>query len=429
MNMRNILLLIILILKFFVSLADSSIIEINDNYLDELCENGNKRAERLKKMTGKPDRLISSMRISSAFMSTLASVYSAVLFYGLFSDFIGKYVPDAVSGGISTVILSAVVSFALVSFLELLPKHISAENPEKLALRLSKFTYVLYIAFTPFALFVRLIVNGVLGIMKINPENTAETVTEEEILMMSDAGAENGAIDEAENRIIKNIFEFDDMTACQICTHRTDVSVLWYNDSPEQWEEEIHRTRHSNFPVCDKSVDDVIGVLNAKDYFRLDEKTRENIMKNAVHEPFFVHENLKADRLFAQMKKSGADRFAVVVDEYGGMSGIITVTDLAEQIIGNFSDDDDEQDREQITKEGENTWIISGAVTVGEVNESLDITLPADKYDIFSGYVMALLDEIPSDSQQISVDSDGLHIDILKINHHRIEMCRVSVIK
>ena len=427
--MQTILLLIILVLKFMVSLSDSSVIEINDSYLDELYESGNKKAERLKKLTCKPDRLIASMRTASVFVSTLAGTYSAVFFYGSFCGFLRKYVPYFVSGGISILVISLVVSFVLVSFCELLPKHISAENPEKLALRLSRFTYFVCVVFTPFALSVRFITNAVLGIMKINPENTAETVTEEEILMMSDAGAENGAIDEDENRIIKNVFEFDDMTACQICTHRTDVSVLWYNDSPEQWEEEIHRTRHSNFPVCDKSVDDVIGVLNAKDYFRLDSKDRENIMKNAVHEPFFVHENLKADRLFAQMKKNGADRFAVVVDEYGGMSGIITVTDLAEQLLGNFADDDDEQYREQIVKESENTWIISGAVTVGEVNESLDITLPADKYDIFSGYVMALLDEIPHDSQQISVESDGLHIDILKINHHRIEMCRVSTIE
>ena len=244
--------------------------------------------------------------------------------------------------------------------------------------------------------------------------------------MMSDAGAENGTIDEDENRIIKNVFAFDDMTAGQVCTHRTEVSVLWEYDDISVWEETIHRTRHSVFPVCGESVDNVIGFLDAKDYFRLDDKSRENIMKNAVREPYFVHENMKADRLFEQMKKSGSDHFAVVVDEYGGMSGIITVTDLVEQLVGEFSDDEDDEPQLRLERTGENSWLIPGSASIAEVSEELDITLPADKYDTFGGYVIDELGDIPRDGNQITIESDGLRIEVIEISHHRIEACRVE---
>ncbi|MCM1358797.1 MAG: hemolysin family protein, partial [Prevotella sp.] len=266
---------------------------------------------------------------------------------------------------------------------------------------------------------------GILKLIGVNPEKTAEIVTEEEILMMSDAGAETGAIDEDENRIIKNIFAFDDMTAGQICTHRTEVSVLWADDNIEVWEEIIHRTRHSVFPVCSESIDNVIGVLDAKDYFRTDKKNYENIMKNAIREPYFVHENMKADKLFAHMKKNKDNHFAVVVDEYGGMSGIITITDLVEKLVGEFADDEEET-FEKVMKTGINTWTVQGNATVGEVCDALEISLDTDKNETFGGYVIAELGNIPKNSEKISIDSDGLHIEILKIKHHRIELCRVT---
>ena len=244
--------------------------------------------------------------------------------------------------------------------------------------------------------------------------------------MMSDAGAESGAIDEVENRIIKNVFAFDDMTAEQICTHRTDVSVLWASDSSDVWEETIHRTRHSVFPICGENVDNVIGILNAKDYFRLEDKSKESIMANIVREPYFVHENMKADRLFAQMKQNDADHFAVVVDEYGGMSGIITITDLVEELVGDFTDAESIEDR--FEKIGDNLWNVPGITGLADIAEELDLSLPADKYDTFGGYVIAMLGEIPKDGTQVHLNTDELTINIMEIKHHRIEKCRISKI-
>ena len=245
-------------------------------------------------------------------------------------------------------------------------------------------------------------------------------------MMMSDTGAEKGTIDEDENRIIKNVFAFDDTTAEQVCTHRTDVNVLWSSDPVEVWEETIHRTRHSIFPICGESVDNVIGILNAKDYFRLDDKSRDNIMANAVREPYFVHETMKADALFAQMKKKGADHFAVVVDEYGGMTGIVTVTDLVEQLVGEFDDDETGETEAEFEQIADDQWLIPGIMPLSEVCEELGVVLPADKFDTFGGYVIAGLGEIPKDGSKTYLECDGLRIDVLEIHHHRVELCRVK---
>ena len=149
-------------------------------------------------------------------------------------------------------------------------------------------------------------------------------------------------------------------------------------------------------------------------------------MKNAVREPYFVHENMKADRLFEAMKQSGASRFAVVVDEYGGMSGIITITDLVEQLVGDFAEDESDQTAARLQQLEDNIWTVPGVSSLSEVCEELDIILPADKYDTFSGYVIAVLGEIPANGTQMSVTSDGLDIDVLEVKHHRIELCRVK---
>jgi putative hemolysin len=409
--------------------AETAVISVSDSRMEKITAGGGKREMRLKKITDSPNRFLSSMGAANAFTGFMAAACGACAFSGKLAvllDKAGTGISCKVLSAVSVVLIVLAVSFFMIVFGRIMPKHIAMRSPEKTALRMSGFVRVIMILSAPAVLTVNAAANGMLRIIGIDPAAEEETVTEEEILMMSDAGAEKGTIDEDENRIIKNVFAFDDMTAGQVCTHRTEVSVLWESEDIDSWEEIIHRTRHSVFPVCGDSVDNVIGVLDAKDYFRLDDKSRDNIMKNAVREPYFVHENMKADRLFEQMKQKGSDHFAVVVDEYGGMSGIITVTDLVEQLVGEFSDDEDDEPQLRIEKTGENVWFIPGSESIADVSEELEITLPADKYDTFGGYVMDELGDIPRDGTQITLEADGLRIEVIEIRHHRIEACRVE---
>lgn len=425
MSWQIILQIVFIVVCAVISLAESALISFSDSRLEKLAESGGKKAVRLKKLADRPNKFLMSSQTAVKLLEFISAGFAAVNFSGKLAGFFESGLSESVSEKVSVIIVLFVMTFLMMTFGEFIPKRMAAKNPEKYALRFSWLLSAVSVLFFPFAELLNIISCCVLKLAGVNPDSAEETVTEEEILMMSDAGAETGAIDEDENRIIKNVFAFDDMTAGQICTHRTDVFVLWADDEAEVWEEIIHRTRHSVFPVCSKNIDDVIGILNAKDYFRIEEKNRENIMKNAVREPYFVHENMKADRLFAHMKKNNNDHFAVVVDEYGGMSGIITVTDLVEKLVGEFADDDDEP-FEKIMKTGISTWTMQGSVTIGEVCEALEIDLPVDRHETFGGYVIAELGDIPKNSEKISIDSDGLHIEILKIKHHRVELCRVT---
>ncbi len=424
-----ILQIVFLALYAVFTFAETAIISVNDNNLDKLAASGGKKACRLKKLVESPSRFMASIHAAILFTGFLGAAFAVLSFSEPLTSLIlktGLDLPFRCVLYVSAAAVSAVTLYFTVVIGELIPKRLVKKNPENLALRMSGFIALVSRIFTPFVCLSRLLSGGILRLAGIDPDSGENAVTEEEILMMSDAGAENGTIDEDENRIIKNVFAFDDLTADQVCTHRTDVSVLWSSDPIEVWEETIHRTRHSVFPVCGENVDNIIGVLDAKDYFRLENKSLENIMENAVREPYFVHENMKADRLFEAMKQSGADHFAVVVDEYGGMSGIVTITDLVEELVGDFADDESDLTTARLEETGDGIWNVPGITALSEVCDELDTVLPADKYDTFGGYVIAMLGEIPANGTQVSLEADGLTIDVIEVKHHRIELCRVK---
>jgi len=423
-----ILQIILIALNAVFACAEIAVISINDARLEKLAASGDKRAVKLKNLTDDPSRFLATIQVAITLSGFIGSAFAADNFSERLMKLLTKTglpIPENVLDTIAVIAITLVLSYFTLVFGELVPKRLAMKHPEQLGLGMSGFIVVISKIFAPLVWLLNASTNGILRLLGIDPNSEDDTVTEEEILMMSDAGAEKGTIDEAENRIIKNIFAFDDMTAEQICTHRTDVSVLWAEDSSDVWEETIHKTRHSVFPVCGENVDNVIGTLNAKDFFRLEDKSKENIMKNIIREPYFVHENMKADRLFAQMKQNNADHFAVVVDEYGGMTGIITVTDLVEQLVGEFADDDLDESALRLEQISENEWSVPGITSLSEVAQEMNVILPADKHDTFGGYLISLLGEIPKDGTQLHIDTEFLSVDILEIRHHRIERCTV----
>ncbi|SEK61617.1 putative hemolysin [Ruminococcus sp. YRD2003] len=424
-----ILQIVLIALNAAFACAEIAVISVNDAKLDKLAASGNKKAVKLKKLTSQPARFLATIQVAITLSGFIGAAFAADNFSERLTAVIMKAgigFPEGVLRTVSVIAITLLLAYITLVFSELVPKRLAMKYSEKLALGMAGLIRFTQVLFAPLVWILNISTNVVLRLFGVDPNKEEDTVTEEEILMMSDAGAEKGTIDEDENRIIKNVFAFDDTTAEQVCTHRTDVSVLWSSDPVETWEETIHRTRHSVFPICGESVDNVIGILNAKDYFRLDNKSRDNIMAHAVHEPYFVHEGMKADALFAQMKKKGADHFAVVVDEYGGMTGIVTVTDLVEQLVSEFDDDETGESEAEFEQIADDQWLIPGIMPLSEVCEELGITLPADKFDTFGGYVIAGLGEIPKDGSKTYLECDGLRIDVLEIHHHRVELCRVK---
>ena len=259
--------------------------------------------------------------------------------------------------------------------------------------------------------------------MGIAPEETQEQVGEEEIRMMVDAGSEKGTIGHQEKEFIQNVFEFNDITAGDIATHRTDVAALWLEDGEEVWAKTIRESRHTLFPVCDGSPDQVTGVLNAKDYFRLEKKSREEVLAKAVHPAYFVPETIKADVLFRNMKRT-RNRMAVILDEYGGMVGVATYNDLIEALVGDLDDEPEgaHSGEPRIARADENTWVLTGNVELREIEEATGLRLESDAYDTFTGLVFEALGAVPCDGEQaIDLELPNMTVHVSRVREHQIQ--------
>jgi putative hemolysin len=261
--------------------------------------------------------------------------------------------------------------------------------------------------------------------MRIDPNAGDAAVTEEEIRMMVDEGSENGTIAESEKEIINNVFAFNDITADEVMTHRTDVDLLWTDEDDNAWAQTIYQARHSYYPVVGEDADDVKGVLSAKDYFRLSDRSRAGVLANAVKASQFVPESVKLDVLFRNMKRN-RNHFAVVLDEYGGMSGIITINDLLEQLVGDLDDGSEPEEPELIRKISDNEWIIQGGAEIEDVAAALGVLFAEiDDYDTFGGWVFGLLGEVPDDGDTPVLERGEIVVEVTEVNEHRLESARV----
>ena len=389
-----------------------------------LSKTGDRRAIRLFNLTEQPANFLATIQVGITLAGFLGSAFAADNFSGRIVQWmvdIGVSIPASTLNTISVITITFILSYFTLVFGELVPKRMAMRNAEKLALNLSGLIHFISKFFKPLVWALTKSTNAILRLMGIDPNAKGKSVTEEEIRMMVDVGSEKGSINISEKEMIHNVFEFDNKDAEDVMTHRTEVSLLWLDETEEQWEETIHQSRHTFYPICDESTDNIIGVLNTKDYFRMKDKTRNIILKEVVKSPYFVPETVRTDVLFHNMKKK-RNHFAVVMDEYGGMNGIITMSDLLEQLVGDLDDDDSVPiEPPPIERIDSRTWKIQGTTSLKMVSENLGIHLPDDDYDTFGGYVFGLLGSIPADGSTAELETLGLTIKVTQIKEHRLE--------
>ncbi len=402
--------------------AEIAVISINDAKLSKLSSEGDKRAFRLKKLTDQPARFLSTIQVAITLAGFLGSAFAA----GNFAVYLQKLIPG-LPNSIAVIIITIILSYITLVFGELVPKRIAMKKAESMALGMSGILSIVSKLFAPLVWLLTVSTNGVLRLMGIDPNQDDDSITEEEIRMMIDVGSEKGTIDRTEKEMIQNVFEFDDLTAEEISTHRTDIITLSVEDDISEWDRIIHEYRYSQYPVCGEDADDIVGILNAKDYFRLNDRTMDSVMNNAVRQPYFVPEGVKADVLFRNMQH-GRRSMAVVLDEYGGVSGIITMNDLIEQLVGDIDDEDDVPETiDEIVRESDNEWRILGSAFIDDVTHALHVKFPEGEYDTFGGFIFAEYGSIVEDGKTFELDYENLHIMVLKIRDHRIESTLVHV--
>ena len=425
-----ILQLVLIALNAIFACAELAVLSINETKLERMADQGDKRAKRLFRLTREPAKFLATIQVAITLSGFLGSAFAADGFSEPLVDWVlslGVNISRSTLDSIAVIIITLILSYFTLVFGELVPKRVAMKKAETLGLGISGLVSGISSVFKPIVWFLSVSTNAILRLLGIDPNEADEQVNEEEILMMVDAGSEKGAIDEQEKEFIQNVFEFDDLTAGEIAVHRTEVTILWMEDSVEEWAKTIHDSRHTLYPVCQDTVDNIIGILNAKDYFRLDDKSRENIMYNAVKAPFFVPETIKADVLFRKMKKT-RNIMAIVLDEYGGMVGIITLNDLIEQLVGDLGEDTPEEEAAEphVEQMNETTWAIIGNVELHDIEQALDVDIGLEEVDTFTGLVFGELDMIPDDGEQdIVLDFKGLHIHITKVEDHQISYATV----
>ncbi len=423
--------LVLILISGFLAAMQVAVMSLNDGKLRHEVDDGDDSAANLLKLAEEPDQYLATVQVCITLVTFLGSAFAATHFSSrLTALFItwGATMDKSTLEAISTVLITLVLAFFTLVLGGYVPRKIALQHPEKTAKFTCGVLNVLEKIFKPFVWLMKKTTNGVLRLIGIDPNARPEEVTEEEIRMMVDIGGESGTIEEAEKEMIENIFEFNNHSAEDVMTHRTDVTSIWVEESPEEVIRTIMDTGLSRFPVYDEDMDDIVGVLSTRNYLLEQRKPSPRPLREIIRPAYFVPETVQADVLFRDMQKKKI-HMAVVVDEYGGMSGVVTMEDLLEEIVGNIYDEFDPQVMADITKIGENLWRITGSAGLEDVAETLDAELPLDEdYDTLGGLVFSQFTTIPEDGSQPEVDVDGLHIKVEKMEEHRVETALVSKI-
>ena len=414
--------LVLILVNGWFAATEVAVLSLNEAKLRHDAEEGDKTASKLLKLNESPNKFLSTIQVCITLAGFLGSAFAATSF----SDDLAEWtrLPETVC----LVLVTLILSYFTLVLGELVPKRLGMYAPEKMARMSLGVLSFFSVLFTPIVWLLSASTNLLLWVMGIDPDAEDEEVTEEDIRMMVDMGEEAGTIEETEKEMIENIFEFNNLSAEDVMTHRTDVTCVWVE---EEWDvilQTIRETGLSRFPVYNEDRDDIIGTLNTRVFLLNMQAEKPRTLREMLREAYFVPQTVPADQLFRNMQTKKI-HMAIVVDEYGGMSGIVTMEDLLEEIVGNIYDEFDPKEEAEIVQVDENTWRISGQAPLDDVAEALDVELPLEEdYDTLGGLIFSQFTTIPEDGSTPELECCGLHIQVELIEDHRIERALVNKI-
>jgi putative hemolysin len=421
------ILLIVILIAFnaFFAGSEIAIISLKKTRIQQLQEAGNKRADILKRLTDEPSRFLATIQVGVTLAGFLASASAASNIADSVAGIIERLgVPFLVSAsnGIAIVVVTIMVSFFTLVFGELVPKRMALQKSEDIALKVARPIQLLAKLTAPFIRFLTWLTNRLVTLLGGDPHTSGSKVTEEEIRMMIDVGQEEGVFEQTETDMINSIFEFDDTVVREVMTPRVDIISISANAKLDEIIDTVASVKYSRIPVYQDSIDDIVGILYVKDLLGLLKDRDEDFsLGNMMRDPYFVPENKKIDHLFKELQQIKV-HMAIVVDEYGGTAGLVTIEDLIEEIVGNIQD---EYDEEEVDFEIINPDImkVNGMITIDEVNELFDVELPEDEWETIGGFVMGLAGKVPVSGQQIRYGD--LVFSIEKMDDRRVTKLKI----
>ena len=429
MNALIILVVLITINAFFAA-SEMALVTINDNKIKVLADEGHKQAQKLLSVLAQPTQFLSTIQIGVTLSGFLASALAADNYNIPISNALAAVLnlnPELLYIPVLILITTTLAYFTLV-FGELVPKRVAMQHAEALAFNVVDVIRVLAFIFSPTVKLLSLSTNGVVRLLGIDPNRQPEEVTEEEIRMLVDVGEEKGTIRVSEKEMINNIFEFDNKTVGEIMTHRLEVIGIPLDIKFNDLKKLIIHEQYTRYPVYDDSLDNIVGIVHLKDVLRFYElnKSRSFKLESIMRKPYYIPESKHLNELLVELQKNKT-HMAVVIDEYGGTAGIITIEDLIEEIVGDIDDEYDE-DEKLIVHISPNTFDVKGNIELEVLEEEIDLGLALEdreEYDTLSGFLVSLLGRIPLNHEVIDVVHGEIKFKILKVQDKRITKVRI----
>ena len=428
----SILILVLLTaINAFFAASEIAVISLSEVKLRKQAEEGDRRAKKLLALMQAPDNFLSAIQIAITLAGFLNAAFAADSFADPLTQWLYEEVgftalPVSVLSTLMVILVTIILSYFTLVLGELVPKRVAMKKTEGVARATVGVVWAVATVFRPVIWLLSKSTNGVLRLLHIDPKADEEDVSEDEIRIMVDLGEERGAIQSNEKELIDNIFEFNNTTAEDVMVHRTDMVMIWVGDTPEEILRTIRDSGISRFPVYDEDADDIVGILNTRDYLLNAQLPKPKPLRELLRSAYFVPESVRTDVLFRDMQSKKV-HLAIVVDEYGGTSGLVTMEDLLEEIVGNIYDEFDPQEEKDIEQVDQNLWRISGSCDLEQVSEVLGMEFPEEvESDTLGGLVFAQLSAIPQDGSQVEVDTCGLHIKVLELTDRRVEWALVS---
>lgn len=421
------LLVFFTLLNAFFAGAEMAVVSVNKNRIRSLAEEGNKKAKVIEKLFDDSTKFLSTIQVAITFAGFYSSASAASGISPVLAEWMrGMGIPYSSQIAYNGVTL--VLMFFNLVFGELVPKRIALQKAEAFCMLTVMPVHYISIILSPFIKLLSVSTKLVLKILRMKTEDQEEAVTEEEIKALLKMGNETGAFDDDEREMIDSVFAFDDRTAREVMVPRRDVVTIDIGEPFEGLIDEILESRHSRIPVYEENIDNIIGVLHVKDVMiELRKSGLEQInIREMLHKPFFVPETKEADELFRTMQATRR-HMALLVDEYGGFSGIVTIEDLVEEIMGDINEEYEDVVPE-IEQIGENEYLLDGGILIEDLNNELELKLETENYDTLSGYLIEQLGHIPAKEDRDVIEVDGLVFNVEEVKDNRISRVKLQIL-
>ena len=422
------LLLVLILLNAFFAMSEIAIITLNDNKIKKMAEDGHKGAVKVCKLTKNSSRFLATIQVGVTLSGFLTSASASQAFASQLADVLSFIpAPRSVIEGISTVVITLILSYFSLVLGELVPKKIAMQRPEQISFKVAGPLLAIAAVCRPFIRFLSASTNLVVRLLGFDPNASEEEVTEEEILMMVDAGEEKGVIEGSTKSMIENIFDFDDTTANEIMTHRTEMIAVEDTATIADVVNLAIENGFSRIPLYHEDLDDILGIVYVKDLLKYvgtpvsNEIKLQDVMRPAI----FIPETKKCSELFSELTANKV-QIAIIVDEYGGTEGLITMEDLVEAIVGNIQDEYDNEE-EEIQQVNENTFTVDGGTAIDEISDLVGVDIPEGDYDTVAGMMVERLGRIPKSGEHPSVRIENIKFTVDEVEDQRIS--RILIVR